>query len=301
MNRTQTVTKIYLIIIAVSALAAAVCGSVAMWTSYDTAIGYLNVSPLSTALAVIAAVAVVAMVVLPFFIPRGGLSAPAPLHEAPLTTRILRFLVAASAIVGGIMSWLSRTQAPTAFGVENAALVDKLHLWSVIFSILAAAYFILICFPAIGKRPTVSLLLGFLPIIWAFLIIGATYFDMTVTMNSPSKLAIQFGYAAIMLVMTTEQRLHLGEFAPRLALTLHGLAVLVCLSAGCMMTLSLGVTQDTATFGLALPLFFFGLYACKRLVDSTRSPHVPSDGETPASEDESVMVDHPAPPSHDQA
>ena len=84
-------------------------------------------------------------------------------------------------------------------------------------AVCAAAHFLLALL-GVGSR-NVRGLLGFAVILLCMLVIGRTYNDPYVTMNSPVKLAVQFACAGVMLGMTADLRMLLCKPAPRPALT----------------------------------------------------------------------------------
>ncbi len=300
MNHTSTLRRVHWILTAVLSLAAAVIGGCAMWTSFDAEIGYFDPGVLSTAMPVVAALAVVAAVLPPLLIKRKAILPACPPADAPIATRCLSFLLAFQAAFYGISTCIRRPPLPD---TSTFVLVGALG------AIGAALYFVFSALRISARWSSiVAPLLGLCPIVWGVSIIGETYFDMTVTMNSPIKLATQFGFATLMLIMTAEIRLYLREPASRLAMAIRGLTAFVGLGAGTMLIVSIGVLRDFTQLLHGVSLLLIGLFALVRLaddafaplpaVDTARSSNENATDENDADEN---VIDADAAPAADEA
>lgn len=95
-----------------------------------------------------------------------------------------------------------------------------LTLVTSVFLVLAAFFHILSCFPSIREKyATVICFLGFAAIVGCILSMGYFYFDVSVEMNAPLKVAVQMGLITAMLGYVGELRYLLGQPMPRTYLT----------------------------------------------------------------------------------
>lgn len=95
-----------------------------------------------------------------------------------------------------------------------------LTLVASVFSVLAALFHILSCIPSIREKHTsVICFLGFAAIIGCILSMAYFYFDVSVEMNAPLKVAVQMGLITAMLGYVGELRYLLGQPMPRTYLT----------------------------------------------------------------------------------
>jgi hypothetical protein len=99
-----------------------------------------------------------------------------------------------------------------AFRAENAYLLRVgavIEIAGVIAAVLSAACF----FVRSSKLPRAkaSAWLGFFPIIRALVGVAQIYFDMTVQMNHPSKLMLQFALISVMFYFLSEEREYVSE------------------------------------------------------------------------------------------
>lgn len=272
MNRSNTTVlpKVYGGLTAVLALAAAIVGGIAMGVGFDPAVGYFAPGILTVLMTVLAVLAAVGAIVLPCLTLRASsLPSPRALAAAPVATRCLGLLLALQAGLYGVI-----TLGVHARQADTSAFV----LAGAVAAIGSAAYFFFAAGKGAAAHPSISLILGLCPVVWGFAVIADTYFDMTVTMNSPIKLAIQFGFACLMLLMTAELRLHLGEPAPRLAMAIRGMTSFVGIGGGAVLILSIGQLHDAVVLSHGISLLLVGLYALARMIDDAFCPLPLSDG-----------------------
>ncbi len=146
----------------------------------------------------------------------------------------------------------------------------------ILFSLLSCIYFCMVGFrfcPHGDKRA----LAGFAPTFFCALLIAYVYFDMTVAMNNPQKLLLQFGFASLMLYCTSELRFVLCKPAPRLYLGFGSLALFFGAVGfiGCFVAYLCGASANTDYFSLALLGLFFLCYVALRLFSYVRALHAP--------------------------
>ena len=99
-----------------------------------------------------------------------------------------------------------------AYRSDNAYMVrvgSVIEIAGVIAAVLTAACFFVRS--AKAPRAKASAVLGFFPIVRALVGVAQIYFDMTVQMNHPSKLMLQFALIAIMFYFLSEEREYVSE------------------------------------------------------------------------------------------
>ncbi|MBQ1229749.1 MAG: hypothetical protein IIX80_01825 [Clostridia bacterium] len=82
--------------------------------------------------------------------------------------------------------------------------------------LLASLYGFCLCAPSLRQRSALISLLGLLPILACILLNAYYYFDVSIQMNAPIKIALQIALLFAMLSYTGEVRFHLGRPMPRL-------------------------------------------------------------------------------------
>ena len=85
-----------------------------------------------------------------------------------------------------------------------------------ILLLLASLYGFCLCVPSLQKKTALISLLGILPILACILLNAYYYFDVSIEMNAPIKIALQISLLFAMLSYTGEVRFHLGRPMPRL-------------------------------------------------------------------------------------
>ncbi len=135
---------------------------------------------------------------------------------------------------------------------------------------LAAVYFILFATQK-ATRP-LSVVTGLGAILWLVSILGASYFDVTVTMNAPEKLVLHLACAGGMLLLLGELRLACGVSKPRFYLFSLATATLaLCVSAipSCIASLA-GILAPRALGYADLVGLALGIFGIVRLSGSFR-------------------------------
>lgn len=215
MNKERLLSRVAFWSAAVLTLAAACLRTAAFFTAYDGEIGYFNRSAVTTVYRILGTCCVFISSMCGMLIPKDKLSAPsASRGRSPAAA----FPLAASLL------------AAFSFLLDYSGM-SVLRILCILLSLCAAMHFLLALFGT-GSR-NLRGMLGFSVILLCMLIIGLTYNDPYVTMNSPVKLAVQFSCVGIMLGMTADLRRLLGKPAPRLALPVLSAALFFC-AAGAM-------------------------------------------------------------------
>lgn len=114
---------------------------------------------------------------------------------------------------------------------------DTLRVAAGVLLLLSAPYAFLHALPRMREHRAAMTLLGLLPILACILLNAYYYFDVSIEMNSPIKLALQLALLPAMLAYTGELRFHLGRPCRRLYL----LADVWLMSLGVLSALSLPV------------------------------------------------------------
>lgn len=115
-----------------------------------------------------------------------------------------------------------------------------LTLVTSVFLVLAAFFHILSCIPSIREKHTsVICFLGFAAIIGCILSMAYFYFDVSVEMNAPLKVAVQMGLITAMLGYVGELRYLLGQPMPRTYLTVLSWSI----SVGALSTIAVPIAM----------------------------------------------------------
>lgn len=269
-------------------IAAAVLRTAAFLTGYDADVGYFRAAAVTVIYRVLCACAVLIPALCAWLTPASDAVSPRIGDRRELSVAIP---LAASL-------WLS-------FSLFRSYLLSsgtKSTGWAVLLAAmlaLCAAFYFLLLLVGAGRR-NVRGLLGMCVIFLCVLLVGLTYNDPYVTMNSPVKLAVQFACVGVMLGMTAELRMLLDKPAPRLALPLLACAAFFCVAGAlpCLVARACGAIPATHPEGGALYLsyllfaFLMGLYMLVRFVLLVFMPAehtgIPFDadpaGEAPAAE-----------------
>ena len=217
----------------------------ALLTSFDTAVGYFDLGFLSVAARACYFIAPAIAIVTALCIPKGVLPTELSIRaKAPVA-----YVTGVSLVV---------------FGVASLALTlpAKTMTAPAILALPAAAYFLLSA-GRTGRFSSGLSAFGFAPVLWAMAAIAQTYGDRYTTMNSPIKLALQFGFVGVMLLFCAELRFRLGKPLPRMAVALFSISIFTTLNASLPILLAtvLGVLTNTLHTLYAVALLCVGLYA----------------------------------------
>ena len=192
---------------------AALLQELAVLLSYDSETNYFSAN---APLPVLANVLTAAMFVLAVIC--------ALIAEKPLAT----------ATPFGSQVWIA-IPAAVGFGVSGIYLLIDFFNKQITLSLVAAIVLLLsAAYTLLSETKNKNALLGFTPPIACALLIGLLYFDTSLEMNAPMKVAVQCALIPLMLYFTAELRYLLGRELPRLysALALGSLAA----SSLCILT-----------------------------------------------------------------
>ena len=201
MNKARVLPRVAFWSVAALTLAAVCLRTAAFLTGYDGDIGYFRSAAVTVVYRVLCLFVVLIPAVCGMLIPEGGLSAPC--------IGAGRDLSASVPLIASLIT--------IPFFLQSSSGKAVTPILCAVLAVCAAAHFLLALL-GVGSR-NVRGLLGFAVILLCMLVIGRTYNDPYVTMNSPVKLAVQFACAGVMLGMTADLRMLLCKPAPRLALT----------------------------------------------------------------------------------
>lgn len=248
-----TAAKLCLLSAAVLTLLGIVLRTVAMFTCFDTEVGYFNASLLSTLLTVLSFAAVLVPAVLAVVTPKDSLPTawPEPRRNVAPLFPCVTFILSAL--------WML-------LSITSEQSTGTLALVASILALVAGLYYFLLI---LGRLPVNALsAVGYAPILWALFAVAETYTDQFTTMNSPIKLILQFGFLSVMLMTTSELRFRLSKAAPRAALCFHCIALFFCLNAAIptLIALAAGILDRPIHGVYGLALLGAGVYVAFRLV-----------------------------------
>ncbi len=246
--------------------------TVAMFTLYDTEVGYFDASAVTTIMTVLSFVGAILPIALSILIPKQTL--PTTWHEPR------KYIAAIPPFVCFTLCGVWTLYQVTLTGFSNILL-----LVSGVFALLSAFYAFLVLGKSMGgriKNTTLSAV-GYAPIFWALLSIAETYTDQFTTMNSPIKLGLQFGFLGVMLFIISELRFRLDKPLPRAALCFHAIAAFFCLTGSIptLIALAAGILKTPMHTAYALGLLGAGIYAAARLAIYVFSYKLPAEDEMP--------------------
>lgn len=96
-------------------------------------------------------------------------------------------------------------------------------IWSVLFivsALLGAIYTVCVSLPSVRRSATAVAFVGFFAVIACILLCAYYYFDLSIEMNAPLKIAVQLGVLAAMVYLLAEIRFLLGNGQKRVLLAL---------------------------------------------------------------------------------
>ncbi|MBE6558938.1 MAG: hypothetical protein E7661_08055 [Ruminococcaceae bacterium] len=267
MKKMPLTAKICLLSAGVLTLLGVILRTVAMFVCYDGEVGYFDSTPLSLLLTILSFAAALLPLPLTLLIPKGSLPTTWPIFKRNIVA-VVPF--ALFAVAGGWTLWV---------GVSGDSAT--MLLLSGILALASALYYIM----TTGKTaPHLVAWIGYLPILWGLISMAETYTDQWTTMNSPIKLALQFGFLGVMLVTVSELRFLLGKPAPRASLCFHSIAIYFCLTGSIptLVALAAGILDRPIHGAYALGCLGVGIYAAVRLVVYLLFPDI--SGNTPETE-----------------
>jgi hypothetical protein len=294
MNRSCTSLRICYLGVPALTLVAVLLRCIALFRCFDASIGYFK----SGVLSIMCDVLCVAAAVLPFVCAVIMSKADMPALKAHMQP-----VVAKPHAAGIIPAAVMATAAVMFFvlyrnpGAGTQYSSPKLLIWMFATGLFAAVFFAARCGLKIGTSATV--LLGFVVIAWTILAVGYTYFDLYTTMNSPIKVALQFGLLAAMLTVTSEIRALLGRYAPRSGLFFTCLAVFFGFYASVPTLVAhfAVARQTTVHFLIACTLLAVAIYETVRFVNLVLCYDGREDSAIESTDNESPAVESDDAPS----
>ena len=266
MNRTRILPRLAFWLSAGMSLLSVILRSLAFLLHYDREVGYFDSSAIPVLCRVLSVLAVLCPVLCGLLIPKNTL---------PVRTGGGRRELIALLPLCGFLLFLCLTLA----GVGKLSIRFLIPL--AVLSAGGAAYFLGVLMG--WRRRDLLALVGFCPVLWGILVIAQTYTDPYNTMNSPVKLAVQFGALGLMLALCGELRYHLEHPAPRVYLAVQSMGMFFCLTASVpYLVASLAGVVDHPLYNLwSAVLLGLGIYFCGRRVQVLflRQPEASSPAE----------------------
>ena len=207
MKKMPLTARLCFIMTAAFTLSIAIFRTVAMFVFYDEEVGYFAPG-VATVLTILPICFVVACIVLSIATPKNILPTVWPEGK-----RNVAWVPAV--LFAGCGLWeliLGLTTRP----------LDKTVIILALLALLSSFYYIAVL---IRLNPAITSLFGFAPVFWGIVAMLNTYTDQNTTMNSPVKLALQFGFLGIMLATLAELRYRYNKPTPRASLCFHCFAV----------------------------------------------------------------------------
>lgn len=202
--------------------------SFALLVSYDSVVNYFNPSIFLSIGVALVVISILFFLTVFFLVPKGELDGASPLTIPVLIPSIIS---AAAFLICGIVMMMC------GFGVADAcktftcfAQTNTVLPFAGIFSIIASFYFIFNCFVKDDTMTKPHTLLGYIVPLATVMIIAASYFDITVSMNAPAKQLFHLTLIAFMVWFIYEIRNIIGVPCPRCYLAFGLCAVMI---SGC--------------------------------------------------------------------
>lgn len=211
---------------AVSSLLAALLQALAVLTSYDPSANYFLRGAFLPSLAVVFAILGAICGTVAAYMTKAEALRPSPFSQRlSIPFAALGFDLAAIFLL-----------------LNTPAERMTLTLVTSIFLLLATFYHIFMAIPSIrNKCPVVLCFLGYTAIVGCILATAYFYFDISVEMNAPLKVAVQTGLITVMVGYTGELRYLLGKPMPRMYLALISWGI----SFGSLASLSVPIAYFT--------------------------------------------------------
>ena len=260
--RKDTVARVCALSTACGTTTAALLMSAAVAFFYDKGTNYFVPDALLFRFAVVfASLAFAAAIANAIIIPKEEIA-----QKSPFGSDLLTALPAALGFgVGGIF-----------MVIEFAKSQKILFLIATLFLLLSAAH-VLLC-----ETERKSTLLGFAPPIACALLVAVLYFDTSLEMNAPLKVAAQCALLPLMLYFTAELRYLLGREIPRLYLALALISIV--LSSLCVLAIPVacltGALENINCLATALVLFGTNLTILLKLKRYLKPIPAPDENDT---------------------
>ncbi len=199
--------------------------SLAYLTSFENDIGYFNGSLLPTSVTYLIIIGCIFAFCGSFFI-AGGADLPKKLDNKPnsifFTSCFAGFIMLADFAykifytIGEDKLAYYKTIFSPEFKSDNTYFIRAtaaIEIFGILASLLSAVYFFIRASKKADNRSAIWF--GFFPILRALVGVASIYFEMSIQMNHPSKLMLQFALIAVMLHLLYEERFGVSEDHPR--------------------------------------------------------------------------------------
>ncbi len=259
--------KIFRIVVLCAAFVATVLRTLSLLLFYDAEIGYYQhgsiiPSVFDAFLAILALFAVVSCVLL-------GKNAPQT-EKYTVSSKCASVFVALAFAVVTISTLLLAYKISTLYDIsEIAPNVLLINLLTIVTPIIACVYFVLY---ALGKcSPAVSLVGGIFTLIYFIIILASAYFDISIQMNAPEKLASHLCCVCALLLILNEMRVMCG--AEKKAFYLFSVSFSTIALNACALPTIIATFAGVFTDGIitspdpsAYVFFALGIFSAVRLI-----------------------------------
>ena len=250
--------------------------AVCMLCLFDPDIGYFKNGLLPTLSNVLYFIAVLVPLVCMFLTPKGTLplelNTPGRIYPALALGIALGAFTVANLIAPDLLAGIPEQFLSSPVQSSADSMAAKTASAASLLAFPAAFYF-LASARKNGRYPDWLAFLGYLPVIWCIAAVGNTYFDRYVAMNSPVKIALQFGFLGFMLILLAELRFRVGKAFPRYSVVFLSVGSYTCLvgSIPLLIAVCAGVLAHPRYTLYAAVLLCAGLYGLYLLFRYTAS------------------------------
>ncbi len=190
--------------------------TISIFTAMDGSTGYFKPSLIYSIAKALAVVTVALALLSCFTIPKGQLSG-----DSPLTLPVVfpsAFFALVMFVGGIILLGCSILDLPSILDIFSSftSAGYGILLANAVLNFLMVVYFVLNCFPQNGQSKQIHALIGFSIPVAIMLWIAVSYFDMSVSMNTPIKNLTHLALIAYMIWSGYELRSMLGKAMPRI-------------------------------------------------------------------------------------
>lgn len=242
--------------------------------SFDRTVNYFSASPLIYITRTLLAISIAWTASLLILIPRDGLISTAPAYRS-FSAKFAYVLTAAFIFSTFLHIRLITASITSLLGSVAGALVAAYTGMTAIYP---------------DSKKAVRSLLGYAPIVWAFLSIIDAYFNTYVTMNSPMKLLLVFSMIFLMLFQIQEEGYSVDHGRPRMYAVFGLLSVMMSLAFSlsyfiCTLT---GIYKIPEFMPTAIGSLAYAVYTVGRLFDmlSVSEMNIVAENDTDTTENQ---------------
>lgn len=204
--------------------------TLAILLDYNAGVNYFNSSLSFSVFRALCIITVVWFFSAFFLIPKKQLNGDTPLTTVTIFPSSLFAVIMLST---GLVALAAGLKTEPVLKLFRGLKSDKptIILICGLLALISVVYFIMNCFPPKGKSREKHALVGFSVPLSAAMLVAVSYFDVTVSMNAPSKLMFHFSLILFMLWSLYELRAMLGKPMPRCYFVFGLTAMLLSASA----------------------------------------------------------------------